>query len=348
MTYSGKTASEHDQIVFIYQTVLFPFCYMTTTDCTHLKIHQFIFHTHRMLLFLRAIVNGGLYPFEFNFVFDGQCIFNNAMETRYFATQYNLVSNISQLQQWYDAKFSLQWRHNGRHGVSNHQLHDCLLNRLPRRRSKEASKVRVTGLCAGNSTVGGDFTAQMSSNAENASIWWRHHVELGTFAFGHEITHTCVYCVYHMYLWGEDNSGYQQFGKYKNRRVYPSPKPPPPFFLIKMDLPTSSSIRRTKFLNLNVSRLVLQLSLPNRVKPGVESSMKTWGLEYTYGRDVVGYWQLRLTSRCRHPDPGQDLIPLQRLHVFAHSRDPHPAIKLWCQVPFTKSKTTFQIEMYCM
>ena len=34
--------------------------------------------------------------------------------------------------------------------------------------------------------------------------------------------------------------------------------------------------------------------------------------------------------------------------MFAHSRDPHPAIKLWCQVPFTKSKTTFQIEMYCM
>ena len=34
--------------------------------------------------------------------------------------------------------------------------------------------------------------------------------------------------------------------------------------------------------------------------------------------------------------------------MFAHSRDPHPTIKLWCQVPFTKSKTTFQIEMYCM
>ena len=67
-----------------------------------------------------------------------------------------------------------------------------------------------------------------------------------------------------------------------------------------------------------------------------------------YRRDVVGYWQLRPTSRCRHPALGQDLIPLQRLHVFAHSRDPHPAIKLWCQVPFTKSKTTFQIEMYCI
>ena len=34
--------------------------------------------------------------------------------------------------------------------------------------------------------------------------------------------------------------------------------------------------------------------------------------------------------------------------MFAHSRDPHPALKLWCQVPFPKSKTTFQIEMYCM
>ena len=34
--------------------------------------------------------------------------------------------------------------------------------------------------------------------------------------------------------------------------------------------------------------------------------------------------------------------------MFAHSRDPHSAIKLWCQVPFTKSKTIFQIEMYCM
>ena len=63
---------------------------------------------------------------------------------------------------------------------------------------------------------------------------------------------------------------------------------------------------------------------------------------------LVGYWQLHLTSSCRHPDPGQDLIPLQRLHVFAHSRDPRPAIKLWCQLPFTKSKTTLQIEMYCM
>ena len=34
--------------------------------------------------------------------------------------------------------------------------------------------------------------------------------------------------------------------------------------------------------------------------------------------------------------------------MFTHSRDPHPAMKLGCQVPFPKSKTTSQIEMYCM
>ena len=53
----------------------------------------------------------------------------------------------------------------------NHQPHSCLLNRLFRRRSKKTSKLRVTGLCAGNSPG--------TSNAENVSIWWRHH-ECGT------------------------------------------------------------------------------------------------------------------------------------------------------------------------
>ena len=31
------------------------------------------------------------------------------------------------------------------------------------------------GLCAGNSPVTGEFPAQMASNAQNFSIWWRHH-----------------------------------------------------------------------------------------------------------------------------------------------------------------------------
>ena len=48
--------------------------------------------------------------------------------------------------------FTLQWRHIEHNGVSNHQPHDSLLNRLFRRRTKKTSKLRVTGLCAGGFT----------------------------------------------------------------------------------------------------------------------------------------------------------------------------------------------------
>ena len=68
---------------------------------------------------------------------------------------------------------ALQWRHNERDGLSNHQPHDYLLNRLFRRRSEKTSKLRVTSLCVGNS--------QRASNAENVSIWWRHHRRWGNY-----------------------------------------------------------------------------------------------------------------------------------------------------------------------
>ena len=41
--------------------------------------------------------------------------------------------------------------------------------------AKKTSKLRVTGLCAGNSPVTGELPAHMPSHAENVSIWWRHH-----------------------------------------------------------------------------------------------------------------------------------------------------------------------------
>ena len=47
--------------------------------------------------------------------------------------------------------FTLQWCHNDHNDVWNHQSYDCFLNRLFGRRSKKTSKLRVTGLCAGNS-----------------------------------------------------------------------------------------------------------------------------------------------------------------------------------------------------
>ena len=62
---------------------------------------------------------------------------------------------------------TLQWRHKGHHGVANHRCLECLLNRRFRRRSRKTSKLCVTCLCEGNSPGAG--------NADNVSIWWRHH-----------------------------------------------------------------------------------------------------------------------------------------------------------------------------
>ena len=58
------------------------------------------------------------------------------------------------LVQWFRqlyCEIALHWRHNDHDSVSSHQPHGCLLNRLFRRRSKKTSKLRVTGLCVGNS-----------------------------------------------------------------------------------------------------------------------------------------------------------------------------------------------------
>ena len=70
---------------------------------------------------------------------------------------------------------TLRWCHNESDSVSHHRRLDCLLNRLFRRRSRRASKLRVTGLCEGNSPETGEVPAQRASDAEKVSIWWRHH-----------------------------------------------------------------------------------------------------------------------------------------------------------------------------
>ena len=51
----------------------------------------------------------------------------------------------------WNMRHTLQWHHNEHDCVSDHQPHDCLLNRLFRRRSKKTSKLRVTGPCVGTS-----------------------------------------------------------------------------------------------------------------------------------------------------------------------------------------------------
>ena len=88
----------------------------------------------------------------------------------------NFLTNSGEI--WWYHYMALQWRHNEPDGVSNHQPRDCLLKRLFRCRSKKKSKLRVTGLCAGNSPVTGEFPTQRASNAENISIWWPYHEKI--------------------------------------------------------------------------------------------------------------------------------------------------------------------------
>ena len=70
---------------------------------------------------------------------------------------------------------ALQWRYKKPNSVSNHRHLDCLLNPLFRHTSKKTSKLRVAGLCDGKPPVTSGFPSHRARNAENASIWWRHH-----------------------------------------------------------------------------------------------------------------------------------------------------------------------------
>ena len=56
-----------------------------------------------------------------------------------------------------------------------------------RRKTKKTPKLRVTGLCEGNSPVTGDFPAQGASNTENVSIWLHHHGKISLIT-----THTAL------------------------------------------------------------------------------------------------------------------------------------------------------------
>ena len=96
---------------------------------------------------------------------------------------------------------TLQLRHDECDGISTQQPHDCLLNSLFRCRWKKTSKLRLTGLCVGNSPVTGEFSAQRASNVENVSIWWRHHVlmifHIAILPFEMLSHHECVVYTFH-------------------------------------------------------------------------------------------------------------------------------------------------------
>ena len=77
---------------------------------------------------------------------------------------------------------TLQWLHNERDGVSNHQRLYCLLKCWLRHKSKKTIwKLHVTGLCEGNPLVTSGFPSQRASNMEicfhlmtSSWIWGQH------------------------------------------------------------------------------------------------------------------------------------------------------------------------------
>ena len=75
---------------------------------------------------------------------------------------------------WWFETSSVQWRHNGSGGVSNHQPHYCLFDRLFRHRSKKISKLYVTGLGAGNSPVAGEYTNHHNHHRQHDH--YHHHI----------------------------------------------------------------------------------------------------------------------------------------------------------------------------
>ena len=77
-----------------------------------------------------------------------------------------------------DIFFTSQWRHDERDDVWNHWRLHCFQLLLQAQIKENIKKLRITGLCAGNSQVTGEFPAQNASNVENGSIWWRHHAFL--------------------------------------------------------------------------------------------------------------------------------------------------------------------------
>ena len=86
---------------------------------------------------------------------------------------------------WQRSLFPLKWRHNERNDGSNHQRHDCVLNRLFRRRSKKTPKLHVTDLCEAVALLRNDVSHWLGACLESALSlyysWTPHYLMMWIF-----------------------------------------------------------------------------------------------------------------------------------------------------------------------
>ena len=109
---------------------------------------------------------------------------------------------------------ALQWRHNQHDGVSNYSsVTICFTQPFI-----QAQTLRVFGLCEGNSPATGEVPAQRASNAQNVSIWRRHHepqkVELFILAVAQYFVRSCR----PFWIWATLSDRQQQ--KYKRPEIF--------------------------------------------------------------------------------------------------------------------------------
>ena len=119
-----------------------------------------------------------------------------------------IISDISQSFGWYyptalhnqqdnDMWNPLQWRHNERDGVPNHQPYNFLLMRLFRHRSKKTSKLRVNGLGGGihrwalTSPHKGPVTRKMFPFDDIIMVW--RHLPLLSRRYIRIYIYICIY-----------------------------------------------------------------------------------------------------------------------------------------------------------
>ena len=96
--------------------------------------------------------------------------------TRSNPVEYEKIDHMNPLEtRQHKAKKALLWRNNGCDAVSNHQPHDCLLICLFWRRSKKHQSSASLAFVRGIHRWPVHSRTKRASNAENVSIWWRHH-----------------------------------------------------------------------------------------------------------------------------------------------------------------------------
>ena len=100
----------------------------------------------------------------------------------FFDLRLNKRSSKQSRGSWFETSSHSLWRHcNDCAGLAQMtKLFSCMELNFTIRCQYHIREHYIMGsmaseISAGNSPVNGEFPAQMASNAENVSIWWRHH-----------------------------------------------------------------------------------------------------------------------------------------------------------------------------